>query len=270
MNRPSAHPSSDATTADAARRGFLFRQEGLTKLAPAPFGVGESAVKYAGKETDQGSSEWKAVAEALEMDIIFGRLLPREHLVEDGLMARFNKSRYAVRRALEEMQAIGLVVKEPNRGTHVRGYSREEVEGLFEIRDALETRAAMRIKLPCDPALIEALTTIQREHEQVSDAGLLLEMFHINNAFHDAIFEACGIPVLVNAIKFYSTQTQPIRMRFFPDPARRREAVAEHWGIIEALRGSDNASLANLGRLHRLPIKSYYLKIHGFTPREDG
>ena len=43
------------------------------------------------------------LASALEFDILFGRLKPRERLVEDALMQRFGVKRHAVRQALVEL-----------------------------------------------------------------------------------------------------------------------------------------------------------------------
>ena len=46
---------------------------------------------------------WRHVADVLQRDIIFGRLQPREHLIEDEIMLRIGASRHAVRRSFDEM-----------------------------------------------------------------------------------------------------------------------------------------------------------------------
>ena len=106
------------------------------------------------------------VASALEFDILFGRLKPRERLVEDVLMQRFNAKRHAVRQALSELERIGIVTREPNRGATVRDFSAQEVEEICELREILQRRAAQRIPLPADVALIASLEEIQGRHDR--------------------------------------------------------------------------------------------------------
>ena len=81
------------------------------------------------------------VARALEFDILFGGLRPRERLVEEPLMQRFGAKRHAVRQALLDLEHIGIVVRSPNRGAAVRDFSAEEVEEITEVRETLHRRA---------------------------------------------------------------------------------------------------------------------------------
>lgn len=177
-------------------------------------------------------------------------------------MERFDTSRHAVRRAFDDMQRIGLVVRTSNRGTWVRSYTPEEVEGLYEVRATLERQAALRMSLPSDPALIEDLSRIQRKHQEASQGGDLLQLFRLNNEFHESLFGSCGNPQLAEAIKLYALQTHPIRMRYFPDEDWRNEVIRQHWHMIELLRGSDNEALAKACTGHIEPPKQQYLKLY--------
>ena len=44
----------------------------------------------------------RAIIKSLEHDIIFGRLHPRERLIEDELMERFSAKRHTIRTALDD------------------------------------------------------------------------------------------------------------------------------------------------------------------------
>ena len=55
----------------------------------------------------------KTVVSSLEEDIVLGRLHPRERLIEDELMRRFAAKRHVVRRALEDLQQMGVVERVP-------------------------------------------------------------------------------------------------------------------------------------------------------------
>jgi DNA-binding GntR family transcriptional regulator len=51
----------------------------------------------------------RTLVSSLEEDIVLGRLHPRERLIEDELMRRFAAKRHVVRRALADLQQMGIV-----------------------------------------------------------------------------------------------------------------------------------------------------------------
>lgn len=66
-----------------------------------------NSVDYGGKEAD--------VVRALEEDIIFGQLAPGTRLAEDALLSRFAVSRHTIRRALYQLEELGIVTRERNK-----------------------------------------------------------------------------------------------------------------------------------------------------------
>jgi DNA-binding GntR family transcriptional regulator len=204
-------------------------------------------------------SDWKSIAEALQLDIIVGRLQLREHLVEDELMRRFNVSRYSVRRAIDEMQALGLVLRSENKGARIRSYTNKEVVDLFELREVLESGAALKIPMPVPNAVIDQLIAIQEQHDLVSRRGDFYKLFTLNNDFHQTLFSCCGNEQLSKAIASYSLQVQPIRMRFVHDKVRRQQVSVEHWEMIKAIQKEDRKALARLCGRHIALTKKLYL-----------
>lgn len=213
---------------------------------------------------------WQAIAEELQRDILSGRLQPREHLVEDEAMRRFDASRYAVRRAFEELQALGLATRLENRGTRIRGYTPEEVADLYDLRELLETGAAMRIRMPVPPQLIEDLVRIQKLHDSAARKGDLYRMHQLNDEFHRRFFSVSSNKLLNEAIAAHSLQVQPVRMRFQNDERRRTEAGQEHWEMIDALKAGDNKLLARICGRHLSLSKAAYLKAHTVTATAAG
>ncbi len=207
-------------------------------------------------------SSWKLIAHALELDIIIGRLHLREHLVEDEIMKRFDASRYAVRRAFDEMQALGLVVRSENRGVHIRGFTPQEVSDLFDLREILESAAAMQIQMPVADRIVNKLAAIQQQHDAAAREGDYYRLFVLNNEFHQTLYSACGNEELAKAIASYSMQVQPIRMRFVYDEARRQQTAEEHWAMIEAIRRQDNNALAQICAKHLSLTKAMFLRAH--------
>ena len=193
---------------------------------------------------------WQGVVEELKKDIIYGRLQPKEHLLEDELMSRFVASRYAVRRALEELHLVGLAVRTENRGTRIRSYSPQEVLDLYEMREILETEAALRIPMPASPALIKELTRIQKCYDSSAMKGEWHSIHMLNDAFHRTLFAACPNKLLADQIGSLALQVQPVRIRFVMDEKRRKLAGRDHWAIIDALKEGKSEKLAELCGRH--------------------
>lgn len=203
---------------------------------------------------------WQKVVEGLQVNIISGALQPREHLVEDEVMRQFGASRYAVRRALEELLLLGLATRTENRGTRIRGYSPQEVANLYDMRELLETGAALRIPSPVPESLVDELVRIQKQHDTAARKGDLFRLYTLNDEFHRTLFGACTNTLLADAIAAHSLQVLPVRMRFVHDVQRRDEAGQEHWEMIEALKSNDLRALSKVCGRHLALSKSAYLK----------
>jgi len=195
----------------------------------------------------------------LEEDIVFGRLHPRERLVEDDLMERFKVKRHAVRDALAALDRLGLVERRKNVGALVRSFSVQEVTELYEVRSMLETEAARRIDLQRVPSRLEHLITIQKQHDEAVAAGDARTVFRTNLAFHQELFGLCSNQTLQKAIAEFARQTHPIRFASLVSAEYRERARQEHWQMIEALKTGNIEGLVFLCAQHLLPSRDAYL-----------
>ncbi|MWL89428.1 MULTISPECIES: GntR family transcriptional regulator [unclassified Cupriavidus] len=197
---------------------------------------------------------------ALEEDIVFGRLHPRERLVEDDLMVRFNVKRHVVRDALAAMDRMGLIERRKNVGALVRSFSAQEVKELYEVRTMLETEAARRIDMERVPSRIEHLIAIQKQHDAAVAAGDARTVFRVNLAFHRELFGLCSNQTLQKAIAEFARQTHPIRFASLVSAEYRERAQKEHWQMIAALQKGDIDALVSLCAAHLLPSRDAYLQ----------
>ncbi len=83
-----------------------------------------------------------ALAEALRARILDGELGGGARLREQELSTGYDVARHTVRAALRALEAEGLVVVEPHRGARVAALDAAAVQGLYELRAALELEAA--------------------------------------------------------------------------------------------------------------------------------
>ena len=107
-----------------------------------------------------GDRRLPAIVNALQQDIVFGRLKPRERLVEEELSERFVVGRHVIRAALEELGRAGLVQRRQNRGAVVSDYTAEEIDELYDIRVILQQEAAKRVVLPASADFIRELRDV--------------------------------------------------------------------------------------------------------------
>jgi DNA-binding GntR family transcriptional regulator len=187
-----------------------------------------------------------ALVARISEDILFGRLLPRERLVEEDLIARTGATRHAVRAALQQLARDGLVVHHPNRGAQVRSFTPAEVEEITEVRQLLHAEAARRIPLPAPPALVEALSAIEAAHAGAVERGDISAIHAENERFHEVLFAACGNSHLAATIRDHARLSLAFRCHAMADPALARRARDEHRAMLKALREGDREELVRL------------------------
>lgn len=214
--------------------------------------------------------EQAEVIRRLEEDIIFGRFAPGSRLVEDTLMSRYGASRHFVRQALFQLERQGIVLREKNVGAAVRFYSGEEVRQIYEVREMLTRQAALMIPLPAPSELIEQLTELQRQYCARADAQDLRGIHETNDAFHLALFSACGNPYLVQSLQDYMNLTLPMRAKNLADRQGLAQSRRQHDLMIELLSGRDGWALAQLCVDHMQFSKRDYLERIGKDRPAEG
>lgn len=216
--------------------------------------------KVAGQRIGLAPVSQDDVQKELELDLVLGRLRPRERLVEDELMARFGAKRHVVRSTLAELERLGLVERRPNKGAMVREYSAREVEEIYAFRADLHRLAVERMALPLNPDIVAQLSEIATRHEAAVEDDDLAAVILENNAFHDLLFDQCGNRIMAEAIRQLAWTSHAIRSYRVNDPALLRQAAAEHRQMIETAAQGNRAELADLCERHILPSKQIYLR----------
>jgi len=202
-----------------------------------------------------------AIARALEEDIIFGRLAPGTRLTEDSLLARFAVTRHGARQALAQLETMGIVIRERNKGATVRSLSPQQVREIYDVRELLQRQAALWIPLPAPAELIERLSAIHLDHGRCIAQGNLRGVHEANDRFHLTMFAACGNAQLVQTIEHYMRLSLPVRANSMADSAALKVSHEHHRLMIEMLKGRDSWVLAQLCVDHLQPSKRHYLSL---------
>lgn len=187
------------------------------------------------------TSTERALAAVREL-ILHGQFAAGARLGEVELAERLGVSRTPVREALTRLAAEGLVELVPNRGARVASWSVAELEGVFDLRSALEPRltgyAAPRAR-PDDVALLDELAA------QMIAVGLpgpnqdLDALVPLNRRFHGRLVTIADQPALATALA--GAIHAPIQLRNFHayDEASLRRSLAHHVEIVAAIRAGD-------------------------------
>ena len=96
-------------------------------------------------------------ADQIREEILAGRLGQGERLVEVRIADALNISRGPVREAFKLLRAEGLLNEEQNRGTYVVQLSSDDVREIYDLRAAIESRAAKLLARSGRPADLEAI-----------------------------------------------------------------------------------------------------------------
>jgi DNA-binding GntR family transcriptional regulator len=203
-----------------------------------------------------------SIVRSIEEDIALGRLRPRERLVEEELALRFAAKRHVVRQAIADLESLGVVVCQRNKGAAVRDFSAEEVEHIYSIRELLEAKAAELIPLPAPAGLVSKLKAIYRRHSAAAKSGDLRTVFRENLLFHKTFFAACGNPHLVEAIEQFAFKAHAIRSIAIAYPSLLGQMREEHAQMIRAVDAQDRRQLIKLVAAHIRPAKEAYLEMH--------
>jgi DNA-binding GntR family transcriptional regulator len=131
-------------------------------------------------------------ADQIRDEILAGRLGQGERLVETRIAEALNISRGPVREAFKLLRAEGLLREERNRGTYVVRLSSADVREIYDLRAAIEPRAAKLLARAGRPEDMEALNKALEQLEQAAERGDVAAVSRTDLAFHETLCRLTG------------------------------------------------------------------------------
>jgi DNA-binding GntR family transcriptional regulator len=179
---------------------------------------------------------------ALRELILGGDLAPGARLGEVELAERLGVSRTPVREALSRLAAEGIVEIQPNRGARVTTWTVAELEGVFDLRSAIEPQLTGYAVPNASFADLDELDDLAARMVDVGTPGPdqdLDALVPLNRAFHDRLVALAGHPALATALA--GAIHPPIVLRNFHayDAASLRRSLGHHVEIVAAMRAGD-------------------------------
>jgi DNA-binding GntR family transcriptional regulator len=188
--------------------------------------------------------------ERLHADIVQGRVMPNERLIESDLIDSLGVSRATVRIILAQLENEGLVVREPNRGARVRMVSEAEAFEIIQTRAALESLAAQGAALHATEEDIRFMRDLLVEMRGYLDAGDLLTYSDTNTKLHAKVTAISHNQTAARLIAELKAQLVRFQYRTVLVVGRAKNSIAEHTEIVEAIAAHDPERAGTAMRVH--------------------
>lgn len=185
------------------------------------------------------------VFEHLETDILSGKYQKGETLTESKLSLELGVSRTPIREALRRLEQEHLIEEAP-KGVVVVGIGEKDLADIFEIRAALEGKAA-------------ALAAKNYTEEQINIVREALEFqeFYLgkqdpdriksmDSRFHETIYKMSGSTIFYDVLMPLHKKILKYRKASVSDSDRAAASVAEHRAIYEAILARDGELASRL------------------------
>lgn len=196
-----------------------------------------------------------------------GRLKPGDWLRIQEVARAMQVSETPVREALIRLQQNGLVETIPHVGTRVKRFTRQDIEEVFDLREALECYALER----CAHNLFDAtLRRLKLEFEQAGEAlekGDVEPAVAADMALHAELIRAAGNTRISALFANIRDQVQMFAGFGNRTPDGPRRFLGIHLRIVDLLLNRDIAGATQLMREHMRLAKQQALR--GYFASED-
>jgi DNA-binding GntR family transcriptional regulator len=181
------------------------------------------------------------------VELIRGRILSGdfasgERLVETRLATDLGVSRGPIREALKQLIAEGLVREEPRRGSYVAAPTMDDVRDLYDLRVAIEARAARLVIERGGPDAFDTLRkALDLLHEAV-EASDLSQLARADYGFHETICRVSGNRRLVDVfVRNASVMRLLVHMEEGQYYMSFEDVEQQHRELLESLEARDAA-----------------------------
>ncbi len=190
------------------------------------------------------------VTESIRLAIALGRFKAGDHLLERELCEMTGVSRTLVREAMRQLETEGLVVVEPHRGPFVARINRAQAEGIYEVRQELESLACRLFIEKATEAQREALKQALASLESAASDGDRQTRLAAKNHFYDCLVDGANNEALGKCLYMLNSRITLLRATSLQAPGRAKESLKELTDLVDALMAQDAQRSVELARLH--------------------
>jgi DNA-binding GntR family transcriptional regulator len=202
------------------------------------------------RELVRSGNTVESLTRAIADDIVSGVLRPGDRLDENSLAGRYGVSRTPVREALARLNAMGLVDRQPNRGTIVTTLSDEHLISMFEAMAELEAICARLAAQRMTSAERNQLDAVHQAAARLVHLSAEDEYALHNVDFHTRLYDGAHSPHLRELVSLTRSRLAPFRRAQFRIAGRLAKSWDEHDVIVTAILRGDAAAAEAAARSH--------------------
>lgn len=193
----------------------------------------------------------------LREDILSGKYKDHEELREISIGEELGVSRTPVREALRQLELEGLVTIIPNKGAYVTGITPKDVHDIYTIRSMLEglcARWATRHITDEQIEELEEIILLSEFHLKKEGNGKAKQVSDLDGKFHKVLYEASNSRILEHVLSDFHKYVQIARTMSVGAKDRAEKSIAEHRGILDAIKSKDEVLAEKLANEHIIKV----------------
>lgn len=193
----------------------------------------------------------------LREDILSGKYKEHEELREISIGEELGVSRTPVREALRQLELEGLVTIIPNKGAYVTGITPKDVHDIYTIRSMLEglcARWATRHITDEQIEELEEIILLSEFHLKKEGNGKAKQVSDLDGKFHKVLYEASNSRILEHVLSDFHKYVQIARTMSVGAKDRAEKSIAEHRGILNAIKSKDEVLAEKLANEHIIKV----------------
>ena len=190
------------------------------------------------------------LSDALEEDIVYGKLAPGTRLNEVRLAARFGVSRTPIREALLQLASSGMVELRPRRGAVVAEVEPHRLYEMIETMAELEASCARLAARRMNDEERQAFRKLHEANRASADKRNSGVYFERNEKFHQALFDGSHNAFLASQARALQRRLRPYRRLQLRVGRRVMDSFREHENIVQAVLAGDAERAAEAMRAH--------------------
>jgi len=171
----------------------------------------------------------------LVTEIVAGTIASGQPMREAKMAKQWGVSRTPMREAVRRVAELGLLTLRPNRAPLVQAFTARDVEGLYMMREVLETLALKEAWKHLPPRLIRDLQTRARRIADLKSEDWIDQCLILDAMLHRAWIEHCQNPWLTQSLQRIWTYIRIFQRFMARNPELVRHSYEEHCRILKTL-----------------------------------
>ena len=179
------------------------------------------------------------IADVVRERILKGEYEIGEKIKENQIASELKVSRTPIREAFKLLENEGLIDYIPNRGCFAKGFTKQDVDDIYAVREALEELAVRwSVARITEPELValEEQVDLMEFYTKKKDKRKVLEL---NTSFHEVIYASARSRFLAQVLRSYKEYIEKTRKSIFYEQSYLESILREHRAIFEAISERD-------------------------------